>query len=413
MRRVLFILLCVLLFLVAFFQKAHFLNRPVVWRDLKFPPPGSSLWVDDGGFPLPFSVLGEGEHSLIDGSHIFLLPDVLYHLPYKSLEETSDWVGVVNREWTPEPPWESRSEVGWEHTQSFAVAASLVSDWWAIQHGQSLPSAANPFHGEIEQGLSPALLARLYEMNAFPVADGQDPVTKKPVPSSLKKFAEILTMAASDPASSGALQHLDAGNWPCSGFDFRPIDFCMPRPPVVILDRPISRQDDDPIADALHRYGILLAGIRAETISERGLSFSDASRKKVVSGRGVVIVGYADIHDRRYYLYRDAYRRFGKNPERRAAYRLASPEIFSEIFAFPHPYRLTMEFLAEGYYRLRTIDSLGKPAHAEPQRDLISSTPHSIWMHGMGEFGVYAPSGETTPSFRLEKDFFKAPPGLK
>ena len=322
---------------------------------IEIPDYYSDIWFKGQGFPIKHELLKEGWSDLSGGGKIFILPNVLTKLPYKNLEESRQWVDYINNTFHPSPAWTFNDRRRKGNYRCMAQAASTVSDWHTLLLGNQLPTYKSIFTGQREQGLNFKILDSLFYQRSTQDEDNyglnrkklmEDPVSHTPVPYSLWGYAQILSLSTeTDPASNLRVQDY---NLPIT-YRYKPSDFHIYSKPITIFRNKafweIIFKKEPKLTrntiDAIHKHGILYAGIKAR------FSMLNGNLKKTrlgfiplafFSGHGVSIVGYIQKDGNTYFVYRETFGFANKEtPESGVSYRMFPIYGFNEIYAFSQP----------------------------------------------------------------------------
>lgn len=293
---------------------------------LVMPPLDADVWFLGQGLPIRRSLLDEGTHPTPGGT-VTILPDVLTRLPYKNNEETRAWVEHVNATYAPEPRWRHRPERRFGHYKCMSVSASTVRDWLRLREGAALAPYTSMLNGLPERGLNPKVLDSLYYEAGFETTgpDHYDPVSGTPVPCDMRGFVKLLTEPpAPHPAPDVSLRGVT--------YDWTPADLLPDYEVVEVATEPAA------IVEALRAHGALYAGIRVRFSASGGVmnrtEVGDAPIPSV-TGHAVVLVGWIEQGDARYFVYRETFGDYDfTTASGGAAYRVYPAFGFSEVYGF-------------------------------------------------------------------------------
>ena len=363
---------------------------------IEVPDYHSDIWFKGQGYPIRYELLKEGWSDLPNGGKIFILPNVLTKLPYKNLEESQEWVNYVNSTYHPEPAWifDDRRRKG--NYRCMAQAASTVSDWHALLLGNQLSVYKSTYTGNEEQGLNFKILDSLYYQGAAQNDKDyglnrkklmEDPVSHTPVPYSLFGYANILSLGMEiDPDKELSIQDY---NLPIN-YSYSPRDFHIYSKPITIFRNKafweiIFKKEPkltQTTIDAIHKHGILYAGIKARfsmingNLKKTRLGFIPLS---FFSGHGVSIVGYIQKNGNTYFVYRET---FGlanqETSESGVAYRMFPIYGFNEIYAFSQPVRIRTSKVDNNLFEVEVKNAEDRPVELEIGEEIFTNPQSEI-----------------------------------
>lgn len=351
--------------------------------------------------PISDFLLHEGSWDWPRGGRFFVLPDAVGGLPPKSLAATKEAVERANADGA-DPPWAWAGE-GRNVARGYqlAAAAAWVGDWWRLQMRHALGWQTNRFALRPQQGLSPTAVAALYESHAaqspkdFPLSRPQrlDPVCRRPYPCSLSAMARLFELAAQARPTSSTLFQVRSAGWPSGGETVRFEEFAMAQPPRQILpSRRITTEAEanaasQALAQALHSYGILLAGLAEGAWTEGG----DCAVETLFVEQAAVLMGCYEKDGNRLFLLRSPTGFPTDKGRAPSPLTLAPPEALAGAWAFPHPFRAVWTREGQGLTRLLVTDPEGKPLPMGFPEDLGLEFNGAVWEGSAGELWI-APS---------------------
>lgn len=316
--------------------------------DWQVPAYDDPIFFQGQGFPVRRALLSSGT-TTHGRATVFVLPHLLDAIDYKNVQESAEQVAWINATFAPAPPWRFRPERRLGHYKCMSTAASLLLDWFALEHGAQLPTYQSLLDGKQYRGIDPRALDALYyaaatdQPDLFKLTgdDHRDPISAVPVPCSIAAFARLIETTT----AQGTAQNVRDAQFPIEHqLDLTGIGALRAHRVLAptfhwrTLFGQYPRAASERTRQALGVFGPLLAGIKIRFSALHGIFKQTRLGDFPLlgpSGHGVLIVGWVEQDDRLYFLYRET---FGGCDEERVdcgpSYRIYPIYGFNEIFAF-------------------------------------------------------------------------------